>query len=143
FVESHDAQLLSTYFPADVQSANPTMVNPTTAGCGGTMLGTKVLRLDWTESDATVKTVFSASYWFDGSSSGSTLRRHFCSNTGSLSTPEGTILAAATATPRVVAHDLADPAVQPATAVNVDPAKAQIDLTLYSYRTEREVREGI
>src|SRR2546423_15487612 len=62
FVESHDAQLLSTYFPSDVQSANPTLIDdPDVPECGSTS-GNHVIRLLWTESDGTSKTVFSASY---------------------------------------------------------------------------------
>src|SRR5437764_15001712 len=72
FVESHDAQLLATYLPSDVQSANPTLIDdPDVSECTGTS-GTHVLRLLWTESDGTNKTVFSASYQIVNSSSGST-----------------------------------------------------------------------
>jgi prepilin-type N-terminal cleavage/methylation domain-containing protein len=152
FIESHDAQLLSTYFPSDVQSANPTMVNPPddagqldTTGCGGATSGTHVIRLQWTERDdlnADVNkrlAVFSASYRLVAAPSGSELIRYYCSNAGPAGGSPATILAGATATSHVVAHDLSN--VQAPTAV-IDP-DGRVALTLYSHQTLGEQRANI
>ncbi|MDX6299678.1 MAG: hypothetical protein QOF53_892 [Nocardioidaceae bacterium] len=146
FVESHDAQLLSTYFPTDVQSADPTMMNPdTTTGCGGPTSGTHVIRLQWTERDDLNAdpnkrlAVFSASYRLVAAPSGSELIRYYCSNTGPAGGSPATILAGATAASHVVAHDLSD---VPAPSAVIDP-DGRVALTLYSHQTVGEQRAGI
>jgi len=99
-----------------------------------------VLRLLWTESDGTNKTVFSASYQIVNSSSGSTLYRYFCSNTGPDASTEQAILNGTAATSHIVASDLSD---VHAPLVNVDLVKSRIDLTLYSHQTPGEQRASI
>src|ERR1044071_10493789 len=64
FIESQDAQLLATYFPSDVQSANPTTIDTSASPadeCSG-VTGTNVIRMRWTQSDGTTLSAFSASY---------------------------------------------------------------------------------
>jgi prepilin-type N-terminal cleavage/methylation domain-containing protein len=131
FIESHDAQLLATYYPEDVQSTVPDSVdtNKTTpTGCASTPVGTtNVLRLQWT--DVSTSTAYSVSYRYYSPAAGSwELRRYFCSRPGSTST--------APATYQVVAHDLADPAVN-APSVSQSPG-AEISLTLYAAKASSE-----
>src|SRR5437764_5047596 len=95
FIESHDAELLATYFPTDVQSANPTLIelpgDTDVSDCTG-VTGTRAVRFLWTETDETTKTVFSSSYQVVSSASGSTLYRYFCSNSGPKDNTEQAIL---------------------------------------------------
>ena len=137
-IESHDAQLLASYLTSDSQSADPGSVDTasgTATGClGGT--GTNVLRLQWTQVEGATQTAFSASYRVVGASSGSKLIRYYCEATGSSATSPTTLLAAVTASPHVVAHNLSNPALQaPATATSTS---SKIDMTLVSFKTPTE-----
>src|SRR5581483_2758906 len=116
FLESQDAQLISTAFTADVQSADPFRLavgdppSGTTTGCSSASspasgLGSNILRLQWTETassgttncSAAYRTTFLPSPPAPARTPDGTLTRYFCS---------GADLANATASPRVVAHDL-------------------------------------
>jgi prepilin-type N-terminal cleavage/methylation domain-containing protein len=130
FIESHDAQLLATYYPSDVQSAFPNSVDTnagTGTGCSGASVGTNVLRLQWTQTVPTT-TAYSVSYRIYSPASGSwELRRYFC--TGSPTT------SSAPSTYQVVAHDLADPSNPPSITRS---AGAEISLTLYASKAASE-----
>jgi prepilin-type N-terminal cleavage/methylation domain-containing protein len=137
FVESHDAQLLATYFPSDVQSADPTMINPDPAdACGTPTSGTHVIRFQWQENDGTNLTVFSASY----RQLGADLVRDHYSCTGLATETLATILTRPIHTSRVVAHDISD--VQAPNPV-IDKAHGKVGLTLYSHQTLGEQRASI
>jgi prepilin-type N-terminal cleavage/methylation domain-containing protein len=138
FLESQDAQQLATYFPADVQSANPMMIVDTSTSpageCGG-ITGTHVVRMRWLQIDGATMTAFSASYRLASTASGSELTRWFCSGPGSAlgagtdAEKAAAILAPLTATPKVVARNLA--AALPAVSVGA----TSVDMTLASFKT--------
>ena len=138
-IESHDAQLLAGYLISDSQSADPASVDTATGtgtGCGGATSGTNVLRLQWTQVEGATQTAFSASYRVVGATSGSKLIRYYCEATGSSATAAATLLAGATASSHVVAHNLSNPSVQnPATASSTS---SKIDMTLVSFKTPTE-----
>lgn len=68
FVQSHDAQLLAAYFPADVQSADPTLPLSTSASAWAPCTGTSpasepnILHMQWTETNGAATTAFAVSY---------------------------------------------------------------------------------
>ena len=100
FIESHDAQRLSTHFTSDVQSADPSTIDTasgTSVGCAPPHAGgMNVVRLQWKETISGVTTHFSAAYRVTSPSDGA-LTRYFCF---------GPDLSTATATPTIVARNL-------------------------------------
>jgi prepilin-type N-terminal cleavage/methylation domain-containing protein len=94
-MQSQDAQLIATNFTSDVQSADPSLVDPTTAvapgtstGCGGAASpGENLLRLQWTEMTAADQmTAYSVSYRINPPASASepaTVTRYYCSASAS------------------------------------------------------------
>jgi prepilin-type N-terminal cleavage/methylation domain-containing protein len=109
--ESHDAQMLSTYLVADVQSASESGVNTaagTSSGCGpagdeGSYTSdSNVLRFSWTQTEPAPAVDYTASYRLAKNSSTGEwqLRRNACKD-------------GAAATSTVVARQLADPSTSP------------------------------
>jgi prepilin-type N-terminal cleavage/methylation domain-containing protein len=110
---THDAELLSSYLPADVLSVSPTGVDTgasTATGCNDSVVsgedGTKSrnwLRLQWSQDTGTAGGVsyYSSSYRTRSDGNGGwVLVRHFCS---------GADLTTATPSETIVAHELGDP----------------------------------
>jgi prepilin-type N-terminal cleavage/methylation domain-containing protein len=137
FIESQDAQLLATYFPSDVQSANPTMIDTSASPadeCNG-VTGANIVRMRWTQSDGATLTAFSASYRLTTTADGGVLTRWFCTGTGSATGPgtdadkAAAILKTLTATSKVVARNLAT------TAPTVTVGANTVDMTLASFKT--------
>jgi prepilin-type N-terminal cleavage/methylation domain-containing protein len=133
FIESHDAQLLATYFPSDVQSALPSSVNqdPNLLACSGSLDGTtNELQLHWTEATTAASASGTApptAYWVSYRlySQGSELRRYFCSSTSGMAI-----------TYQIVAHDLNNsPSFQPRVT---GPAGTKIGLTVYTAQARSE-----
>ena len=78
-LESHDAELVATFLPSDLQSASSVVAAPVAnTECSGV---TNLLRLRWTEQFTTTGSTntFVAAYAISGSS----LIRYFCTNGGS------------------------------------------------------------
>jgi prepilin-type N-terminal cleavage/methylation domain-containing protein len=103
FADSHDAQLVSTYLPIDVQAAQTAVDAPTTAsGCSGATTPTtsepNVLRMGWSETVGSTTTNYAVAYQIkhDAPEDEWTLVRIACENGG-------------TARNLIVAHDLLEP----------------------------------
>src|SRR5687767_3861800 len=85
FPQSQEAQLLATYFPSDVQSADPNLAPDTDeaagwAVCTGTAPSdtTNVLQLRWSETSGAGTTNFAAGYRTRPSGTDWQLVRYFC-----------------------------------------------------------------
>jgi len=109
---SNDAQMLASYLPSDMLSVSRTGVDTgasTATGCNDTVVASENhttsrnwLRLQWSQDVAGTITNYSASYRTRSSTDSWQLMRYFCS---------GADLATAAPETLVVAHGLADPAV--------------------------------
>ncbi|MDQ3757937.1 MAG: prepilin-type N-terminal cleavage/methylation domain-containing protein, partial [Actinomycetota bacterium] len=85
--DSHDLQLLSIYFPADVQSSIEGRIDTTTAtpaptGCATEPGGTNLVRFQWTEPGGTQ--AFKVAYQLESSSGQTVLARTSCVDSGAL-----------------------------------------------------------
>jgi prepilin-type N-terminal cleavage/methylation domain-containing protein len=87
--DSHDLQLLSVYFPADVQSSidgrteGSSVATPTPTGCASEPAGSNLVRFQWTEPAGTQ--TFKVAYQVETPSAGETvLTRNSCIDNGTL-----------------------------------------------------------
>jgi prepilin-type N-terminal cleavage/methylation domain-containing protein len=110
---SHDAQLVSTYLPADLLSATSIDTTETTASTCSGATGKNVLQLGWTEAITANPTVtFAASYRYVESGSEVRLVRYYCTSAGTSSTT-------------IVAHGL-KPIATPASPLTSGPIDAVV-----------------
>jgi prepilin-type N-terminal cleavage/methylation domain-containing protein len=128
---SHDAQLVSIYLPADIQSAgsqtDDVLTDPANTDCSGV---SNVLRLRWTTNeDLATPHTYIAAYTVAQSGSEWQLKRWYCVDSTQ-------------ATATVVAHNLngasaidvsPQPPVAPAISVTITEAKAVRDASNYQY----------
>jgi prepilin-type N-terminal cleavage/methylation domain-containing protein len=151
-VASNGSHTFSTYFTADVESANPdltTIASTAVMGClTEPSASTKLLHLQWSErTTLTELRAFSVSYRILASDTDSVpgndhweLVRYACSGSGNSATQSmAQILSTAALADHVVVDDLYDPSgATNATKATIDPVSRVVELVAYAAKAKDE-----